>query len=185
MAWVYVGYMNDATAEAQINALSRAVTSTDASRRVGWASAYEAKAKLDETERDLNMARSDANVYRRGTSLLYGFLEQYASASTAGEARATIEVMVKDWHVVLDDAVVKVGRRAGQELLHKHPPHLTAEQREVKKMSHRGWDLARDTERKSLARQFGFVGPNAMIMHLRKHAGLPEYPKVEQDAPDA
>jgi len=96
--------------------------------------------------------------------------------------------MVKDWHIVLDDAVTKAGRRAGEELLREHPPHLTAEEREIKKtrkIGPRGWDLAREAERKSLARRFGFVGPNAMIMHLRKHAGLPEYPKVEHDAPGA
>lgn len=53
-------------------ALAKSVDQLDASRRVGWAKYHELETRQGDILRDLNMARSDIEIYRRALSRALG-----------------------------------------------------------------------------------------------------------------
>lgn len=63
-----------------VEALSIAVKDIDQSRRVGWASSFSAKEKLNDALRDVNILTTERDLWRDAASYLHGYLIAVESA---------------------------------------------------------------------------------------------------------
>lgn len=64
------------SAEQTVAALSASVIALDGSRRVGWAKSYEAEQRLDDLEREVDMARGDLAILAKFAAWEFGMLER-------------------------------------------------------------------------------------------------------------
>lgn len=94
--------MTAAVEEKTVEALASGLNATDASRRVGWAKAFEALARVDALEEQLRQTRDELKYLRRAYSRLLGFVNHLpmlrspildAELSTHTQAEKTFRAM--------------------------------------------------------------------------------------------
>jgi len=97
-------------------ALTSAIATLDASRRVGWAKAFASAEKLDEASRDINVLTGDRNAFRKGLSYLYGFYTGWTQGAADRAIAQALADVTDGYDLVLDANIVAAGLRRGEEL---------------------------------------------------------------------
>jgi hypothetical protein len=158
-----------------ISALTRSVTALDASRRVGFGKAFTAQAKLDEALHDLNVARADRDIYRRSTSWLYGFIEQYVDNNSREETKQAVAAIIGDLSRVLDSVVLRKGRKDGLTAARWNPRRDIEASRAAKvesmQASEKMFRSARNAGEKRLAQRYGFANTAEFVHWLDEVRG--------------
>lgn len=159
----------------QIEALTRSVISTDNARRVGFARAFAAEASKEQLSRDLNVMRMQRDTMRRTLSFAVGFIRGYAPQQSSD----ALGRHVRQMEAVLDQRIVGLGRKAGQESL-TPDQELKREELKVKKKAekrrsaqHHGREFraAREQERKLIMKRYGFPSEAALWNYLSLYGG--------------
>ena len=160
------------TEQETIDALSASVKDIDASRRVGWAKAYDSTAKLDEMARMYNLAKGDAEMWRRGASYTVGFVQGLAQ-STSGLTLAQAFRDATRVVVELGDTPVRVaGQAAGVAQAREWEAGLEY-RRNVRAMKKSGLSSYRGTVRHFAERYRATPGSvSAALRGLREALGV-------------
>lgn len=169
-----------------LSALAKSVHVINASRRVGWAKAYEAEANLDSALHDVNIFRSDRDVYRKALSFMFGMFSSLMDTKSA--TRNLLRQAVEAYggvDVVLDGRSVEKGRRRGDAIKaadetyqeeHSIDQTLKADRR---RRNSREWNRAHEIAACSLAGHYGFASVDEMLVILGKYQQATGHPKIE------
>ena len=166
------------TAQEQIDALSRAVTATDAGRRVGWSRAFSAEASRDALARDVNILRSERDILYRYASFVHGYVRVLADVVGGTEVQEPLSRYQSHIGAVLDSEVAKAGRHAAKVGVQAAEDRTgrTAERdaaRQQRKIAqnraHRDFRAAREQERKLLMKRYGFPNEAALFSYLEQY----------------
>ena len=149
----------------QVEALSKAVLSTDAGRRVGWAKVFAAEEKLSSASRDLNIMRAERDILYRYASTLHGVLHGIGCGPEVTD-------LIKGEHdsigAVLDPRIVNSAALAAAEAMRATELRRASDaaRKKMRNTANRQFKAGQEHERTRLARQFGFPNEAAMFNHL-------------------
>lgn len=156
-----------------VEALTKAVTASDAGRRVGWARAYAAESSKENLSHDVNILRMERDIMRRAASFLYGFFIRYLEIRGDGSAaREALSRWSEQVGAVLDPDIGRAGREAAESLIvvdEERAAAKAAEKAERKRVGNqleRAWKEGRARERELLAKRYGFANVAAMMNFL-------------------
>lgn len=158
-----------ADAAQTVDALSKSVLDLDASRRVGWARAYEASSREDDALRDLNIARSDLALLTRFAAYAFGVLQQVGAEGPVSRRYPKLLSF-------LPDAARRTGFSDATDYFAKsnfrrEDAQEARERRRqlLKNENSRLYKNARSKERRDLMRQFHIPNEQALLDWLAQY----------------
>ena len=144
-------------------ALTKSVLNMDASRRVGWAKAFSAEASADDLARQVNIATSERDIFRRYAGYVTGFLQRYSQEPLAPLTQTLIDEAIGNRDAVLDSVDLQNGRelaaaaiRGWSDAQADRADRQLAKKGRVRESS-RLYKDARQSELRRLAARYGFA----------------------------
>lgn len=155
-----------------IAALAKSVNDLDASRRVGWAKAFDAQQAKEEADILAAHAQSDRDDLRKMVSFLFGYLTAFSEGIGYSLPAQNVGAYLSfcGTHLV-EDAKSRQGREAARLDLEA----WTGRDKRIQALAteHRGRHRAsrNDRERwlRQLAKDHGFASVNELLADLRDH----------------
>ena len=101
------------------------MSSTEASRRVGWAKAYAAEENLDVLAGDYNRARDDRENFKKGLSFLWGFTMAWFKSESPALYRDILRQVLR-YEATLDPRIMGAGASWGTRARRQNDANPTA-----------------------------------------------------------
>lgn len=147
----------------------------EASRRAGWARAFDAIQRADSAEHDVNVLRDDLRLLTNFSARLYGILEVIAGKHRINELFRGDNHALKSY---LPKGALDEGGDAGRKLLGKKTDELTKLRQEIAAMqsdhhvlSQKAFQAAMHKSRQELLQEFNIPDEDALLAWLAQYPG--------------